>query len=228
MLNKALVAGLWLCGAATIGRVGVLYASMFTMGRGVVPVAWGADNLRLSLWYTLPVLAILAVHEAGHGLLAWRYRVPVSGPYLLPWPMLLASWVPFLPSLGTLGAAWRFQGTMPSKLAEWDIAFAGLASGAALTVACTVLGSWWSEPMVGRPSMARFWTPRIMRWLSRDHTNWHPLMMAARFGWCFTVTSLIPLRPADGGRLFGNVLEAWASRRGAVCALCLICVLCWV
>jgi len=228
MLNRAVVVALWLLGAVTIARVGVLYAAMFTMSTGTVPVAWGWDNLRLSLWYTVPVLGILAVHEGGHWWAARSYGVKTWGPYLVPWPMALAVHLPWLPALGTLGAGLRFKGALPSAVAEWDIAFTGLCAGMAATVACTLLGAYWSVPVTGRGPWSRFWVPRVVSLVAGEGVAYHPLLMAARLGWALGVFSLIPIRPFDGGRLLWNVVDVWGARRWQVWTFAALCACCWV
>jgi len=201
---------------------------MFTMGTGTVPVAWGWRNLSLSLWYTVPVLLIIAAHEGGHWWAARRVRVSTTGPYVIPWPLALSVYVPWLPAMGTFGAFLTFKDPLPSKLAEWDIAFAGLWAGFLVTLICTVVGAWLSQPATGFPRSGRFWVPGVVTLLLPSGLSWHPLLMAARFGWCLTVFSLIPLRPFDGGRLLNTASAAWATRRWQVVAVGLICGLCWV
>jgi hypothetical protein len=227
---RALIVACWVTGAFTIGRVGVLYAAMFTRAQGVIPSAWGTDNLLLSLWYTLPVLAILAAHEGGHWLAAKHYRVPTAGPFLFPWPSSWAAAMPWmwLPTVGVLGGFLKLRGPMPSKLAQWDIAWSGLMAGAAVTLLCTVLGAIWSVPLPSGHTEARIWTPWLLRALAGPNTAWHPLLIAARIGWCLTVVSLFPIPPADGGRLYWIIPSVWRDRRWQVWALGVLCLCSWV
>jgi len=221
---------LWMVGTVTVGRLGVLHAAAFTMAEGRIPVAWGRENLLLSLWYTGPVLGIIAVHESGHLLAARRYGVPMNGPYLIPWPSTWASavsWI-WLPTIGVLGAFLRLKGQFPSKLAQWDIAFTGLFAGFLATLICMACGAAWSPSLPGSHVFGQFWSPRIMRVVTGADVAWHPVMMAARVGWCLTVVSLLPMAPADGGRLFWIIPDVWTKRKWNVCALGVICLLCWV
>jgi len=226
--RRLILAVLWGTGVLTIGRAGVIYAAMFTMAHGVRPVAWGGANLRLSLWYTVPVFAIILAHEGGHWWACRRYQIPTRGPWLLPVPISLAHavhWL-WLPALGLAGAVLRVRGPYPSPLARWDVAWSGLMAGFAVTAICTVVGAWWSVPLAGAHVMGQFWQPGIVRLLTQGRA-WHPLMVAGWVGWALTTMSLIPIPPADGGRLYWAPREVWRVRQPHAVGLGLVCLLCW-
>lgn len=228
--RRALIVLLWAAGILTIGRAGVLYAAMFTMGQGIVPEAWGAANLQLSLWYTGGVLAILAAHEGGHWLACRLYGVQTSGPFLIPVPISWAhlfAWL-WLPAIGTIGAFLRISGRPPSRAAQWDIAYLGLSAGFLVTLICAALGACWSVPYHSPRPMGRFWTPHLLQWMAPNRV-WHPVMSAAWVGWALTTTSLLPIPPMDGWRLFWNLDAAWHNkRRIAVVGFGCICLCCWL
>jgi Zn-dependent protease len=136
-------------------------------------------------------------------------------------------WI-WLPTIGLLGGFLRLRQTPPTKVARWDIAFTGLLAGFTVTVACSVIGAAWSIPVSSSRTMARFWAPHLIWWLTGDHLAWHPLLMAARIGWCLTVVALIPVPPFDGGRLFWIIPSIWRVRRWQVWALGLVCLCCWI
>lgn len=229
VVRPLIAAIFWIVGVMTIGKAGVLYAAMFTMAQGVRPVAWSHDNLRLSLWYTGGVLAILAAHEGGHWWMCRKHGVRTSGPFLIPVPISwanLVSWL-WLPAIGTLGAFLRARQQGTSRVAQWEVALAGLAAGFAVTVCCTALGFAWSIELHRPAVMGRFWRPHVLDWLT-DGKAWHPIMSAAWVGWGLTTTSLIPIVPFDGGRLFWNLPAVWTSHRKGIVLLGLICLLCWL
>src|SRR5688572_31472463 len=68
------------------------------------------------VWYSIPVLAILAAHEFGHYLACRYYRVDASVPYFLPMPWVIS---------GTLGAFIRFRQPIFRKRELFDIGIAG-------------------------------------------------------------------------------------------------------
>ena len=58
-------------------------------------------ELIAGLYFSVPFLAILTVHEFGHYLTARYYKVKVTLPFYLP---LWLGFLPLLPSIGTMGA----------------------------------------------------------------------------------------------------------------------------
>ncbi len=229
-LVLALIVLLWCLGALTAGRAGIVYAAMFTMAQGVRPVAWGYDNVVLSLWYTVPVLVIIGAHEMGHYLACKLYGVKTAGPFLLPLPISIANamhWL-WLPAIGLLGGVLWMRDKFPSRLAQWDITWSGLMAGFLATVVCTWLGAAWSVDVGTHHEMGRIWTPHVMQALTGPSVAWHPVMAAAWVGWGLTTVSLLPIPPADGGRLFWIVPSIWRQRRWPVIAFGGVCLLCWL
>jgi membrane-associated protease RseP (regulator of RpoE activity) len=68
-----------------------------------------------SVFFALPLLTILGVHELSHYLMSKRYGVDASLPYFIP----------SIPPLGTFGAFISMRDPMPNKKALVDIGFAG-------------------------------------------------------------------------------------------------------
>ncbi len=220
LLVKFIVVALWISGAVTLTRVGILYASMYTFDLGQRPVAFSGANIRLALWYTVPVLIIVLAHEMGHWIVCRRYGVAVSGPFLIPWPSALAGVLHLtgLPTIGILAAFLRFRSAPLSKVAQWDIAFTGLAAGFVATSVCTVLGGLWSIRLTEPHIFGHVWMPSLVQWALGDRLTWHPILFAARVGWCLTAISLLPCWPMDGYRLWWNLPALWDERRGAIWA----------
>lgn len=63
------------------------------------------EGIGEGLQFALGLLGILVAHEMGHYLVARRFGVPVSPPYLIPLPLS-----PF----GTMGAVIRMKGILPT------------------------------------------------------------------------------------------------------------------
>src|SRR5688572_25932716 len=89
------------------------------------------EVLAIGLWYSIPVLAILAAHEFGHYFACVYYRVNASLPYFLP--------LPFPPS-GTLGAVIRIRQPVPGKRALFDIGIAGPLAGFVVLLPVLLVG----------------------------------------------------------------------------------------
>ena len=228
LLVRVLIVALWGAGAVTLTRVGVLYAAMYAMDQGYRPVAWSSPNLLLALWYTGPVMAIILAHELGHRVACKRYGVRASGPFLIPWPSSWAGALPWawLPTIGVLAAFLRFQPAPLSKVAQWDIALTGLAAGFLATSVCTVLGAAWSIRLYDPHIFGHVWMPSIVQWATGERVTWHPVMFAARVGWCLTAVSLLPCWPMDGYRLWWSLPAIWHLRRVQVWMFFSMVILC--
>lgn len=81
-------------------------------------------NLSSGLQYSLSLLLFLSVHEFGHFIAARRHGVNATLPYYIPLPPL-----PFMLSLGTMGAVIKIRERIPSTKALFDIGVAGPLSG---------------------------------------------------------------------------------------------------
>lgn len=82
----------------------------------------GFGEMTLGLYFSIPFLAILTIHEFGHYLTARYYNVKTTLPY----------YIPFLPlpfSIGTLGAVIRIKETIRTSTQNYDIGIAGPLAG---------------------------------------------------------------------------------------------------
>jgi membrane-associated protease RseP (regulator of RpoE activity) len=74
------------------------------------------------LYFSIPFLLILTVHEFGHYFMAMYHKVKATLPYYIPLPPL-----PLM--IGTMGAVIRLQSRVPSKKENFDIGLAGPLAG---------------------------------------------------------------------------------------------------
>ena len=102
------------------------YQSFFVLGMawgqgiGVPAAIFGWPIFLQGLWYSLPLLTILACHEFGHYFYCRKHNVDATLPYFLPAPFLLT---------GTFGAVIRIKERIPTKHALFDIGIAGPIAG---------------------------------------------------------------------------------------------------
>jgi len=87
------------------------------------------------LWYSVPFLLILTVHEFGHYFTAIYHRVKTTLPYYIP---LYFPFIPFL--LGTMGAVIRIRSRIITNKQHFDIGIAGPLAGLAVAVAVLIYG----------------------------------------------------------------------------------------
>lgn len=177
--------------AYCVHRFGIVAAASWGFGRGLPPDPDAVFGLALFA-YTLPVLAIIAAHEAGHRFMARRLGVASSGPYFLPLHIswVAASGIP-IPPFGTIGAFTRVAGCEPVK--RWQIALAGPVAGFVVAASCVAVGMALSVP--GRGPSA--YQPSLLASLTAGLT-WHPVLFAGWFGVLLTAFNLLPLPGLDG------------------------------
>lgn len=176
------------------------------------------------LWFSLPVLAILGTHEAGHYLACRRYGVDASLPFFLPAP---------LPLTGTFGAFIRIRDVIPHRRALFDIGAAGPFAGFLVAVPLLALGLWLSRlvPLPDRVEMISLGRPLIYQVTQQvlwgalpdgQLLHLHPVARAAWFGLLATALNLFPMAQLDGGHVAYAVFGAdarWITLGTAACIL---------
>ena len=159
--------------------------------------------LPLGLPFSLTLLAILLVHEAGHYLMCRRHGVEASMPYFLPAPAEIFP-------LGTFGAFIRIRMRFPDRIALFDIGAAGPWAGFVVAVLATILGLSWSTHGSAElnPNALRLGhsllTASLTRFMLRaelDTVVLHPVALAGWFGLFVTSINLLPVGQLDGGHV---------------------------
>ena len=171
------------------------------------PLALLRYGLWHGLWYSIPVLAILGVHELGHYWACRHYRVDASLPYFLPAPVLI----------GTLGAFIRMRQPIATKRMLFDIGVAGPLAGFAVAVPALFVGVGLSEVApaadaadaadgrrltLGMPLLFRFAVWTVWGATPAGYSfNLHPVGFAAWVGLLATALNLFPIGQLDGGHI---------------------------
>jgi len=94
----------------------------------------GWDYVLNGLWYSIPFIGILTVHEFGHYFLARYNKVKATLPYYIPF------YFPGVPSIGTFGAFIRMKTVAFSRRAIFDIGVAGPLAGFAVALIVLTVG----------------------------------------------------------------------------------------
>lgn len=92
-------------------------------------------DLSYGLPYSLGLLAFLTVHEFGHFFAAVTHRIRATLPYYIPLPP-----IPFLLSIGTMGAVIRIKERIPDSGALLDTGAAGPLSGFTVSLGLLIYG----------------------------------------------------------------------------------------
>jgi hypothetical protein len=172
-------------------------------------LGWGA------LYFGLPVMTILGLHELAHYVVARHHHVEASLPYFIPVPP------PFL--LGTFGAFISIREPFPDKKVLFDIGAAGPLAGFAASIPIalaglymsahapvipltycgpSILGVSYGNLLVGEPLfwfVLRLFFPANLVALS-------PLALAGWVGILVTAINLLPASQLDGGHVFRALL----------------------
>lgn len=182
-----------------------------------------AAHWTAGLPFTVALLGILGVHEFGHYFVARHYRLDVSLPYFIPFPLN--------PLTGTLGAVIRIQSPFESRKALFDVGIAGPLAGLAIAVPVVALGLLQAElvPLTAGAQVIN--EPLLFRWMALFFAparapgfdlEMNPLLMAGWWGFFITALNLTPISQLDGGHvlygLFGPAHRVIARAMFAVAA----------
>ena len=164
-----------------------------------------------SLPLALGLLLILAVHEIAHHIVAKRYQVKLSIPFFLP------SW-----QVGSFGAINRFESLLPNRQALFDIAFAGPALGALVSLLVLVAGLFNSSNGILQVPSTIFHSSILVGILARltlgdalaeSMVNISPLVALGWLGLMITAVNLLPAGQLDGGRIALAIYGRKIARR---------------
>ncbi len=224
--------------ASTFRRLrlqGMLYVltCVTTFSAGVVgwqPMIMGFDDDIASTFslnwprgfaYMVAVMAVLTAHEAGHFIVAWRYRIPATLPFFLPVPILLT---------GTLGAVIGMEGSRANRRQLFDIAFAGPIAGLIVAVPVMAIGMFFGTSSDTSPfalSPLAQWLLSIIKPEASGGIEPNALFMAGWVGLLVTGLNMIPVSQLDGGHIsyavFGR-MSKWVARSVLACAVVAIVV----
>lgn len=172
------------------------------------------DKWILGLPFSLSLLAILGLHEAGHYVIGRMNAMDVTPPFFMP--------VPFW--LGTFGAFIQMRSPSESRRMLFDTSIAGPLAGLAVAVPVLFYGLQLSQPgSMNLPAdsllapttstsilfgvIANFAMPNIG---FAQPINLHPVAFAGWLGLLITALNLVPVGELDGG----HVAKAMFGPRG--------------
>ncbi|NJO78656.1 MAG: site-2 protease family protein [Cyanobacteria bacterium RM1_2_2] len=164
------------------------------------------------------ILAILGIHELGHRLLARRYQIRLSPPFLIP------TW-----QLGSFGALMRFESLLPNRSVLFDIAFAGPAAGGLFSFGMLILGLLLSTPGSFFQVPIEFFQGSILvgtlgrvvlgEAIQTELVAVHPLVILGWLGLVITAINVMPAGQLDGGRIVQAIYGRKTAGRTTVATL---------
>ncbi|UOQ96455.1 site-2 protease family protein [Hymenobacter sp. 5317J-9] len=208
----------------TRGAVAMLPLDVFALRSDAL---WA--ELKRGLWFALPFLGVLTVHEFGHYFTARYNRVRASLPYYIPFPM----------GLGTFGAVIRIRERIFSRREFFDIGLAGPLAGFLVAVPLLIYGFTHLPPLAYlwtvHPEYAQYGAnyaqhvyppgaqgltiakPLLyqgLEWAFADpallpHPNelmHYPVLLAGSLSLFFTALNLLPMGQLDGGHILYGLM----------------------
>jgi len=231
-LASTTVAGALLAG----DRSPIDFAALLFWNGTWLPVPVGLDPVALAtgLPFGVSLVAVLALHEAGHYVAARRHSISVTPPFFIPFP-------PYVSIIGTLGAFIRLRSPVMSRNALFDVGVAGPVLSFFASIPLVCWGILRSEMIsvatrLPGPYLISFSTGGVTDYFSLgdslamaalarvllgfDAGNYvldlHPVAFAGWLGLFVTALNLLPLSQLDGGHILYAALGrhqrplAWA------------------
>lgn len=185
--------------------------------------------LQRGLWFSLPFLGMLTVHEFGHYFTARHNRVRSSLPFYIPFPL----------GLGTFGAVIRIRDRIFSRREFFDIGLAGPLAGFLVSVPILIYGFMSLPPLdyvfsihsecarfgaeyarhvylpgaegltLAKPLLYRLLETTFADPARLPHPNelmHYPVLVAGALTLFFTALNLLPMGQLDGGHIVYGLL----------------------
>ena len=207
----------------------------------IVDIAHGAP-------YGLSLLLFLGTHEFGHFSAALLHRMRSTLPYFIPVPPL-----PFLLSLGTLGAVIRIKDKIPDTRALFDTGVSGPLAGFAVALGLLIYGFTHLPPieyiytihpeyealggLPSPPPEGSLFLGKNLIYLLLEKAiapanappmtemYHYPFLFAGWLGCFVTALNLLPVGQLDGGHILYAMFGKKGHRMGALTFLIIIFLL---
>lgn len=160
------------------------------------------------LFFSIPLMLILGIHEMGHYYASKKHRVDASLPYFIPLPP------PFI--LGTFGALISTHEPIPNRKALLDIGIAGPICGFLIAIPVSLVGFFLMQQqpiIVDSAGQNLFLLPPLLLqgmeslFSIPDNAIIHPTLFAGWVGIFLTAVNLLPAGQLDGGHVSRAVLK---------------------
>jgi membrane-associated protease RseP (regulator of RpoE activity) len=160
------------------------------------------------IFFSVPLLLILGVHEMGHYYASKKHHVDASLPYFIPLPP------PFL--LGTFGALISTREPIPDRKALLDIGIAGPLCGFLVAIPISLIGFFLMQQQPFIPTSAGanliLLPPLLLQWMGSlfaipENAIIHPTLFAGWVGIFLTAVNLLPAGQLDGGHVARAILK---------------------
>ncbi len=159
-----------------------------------------------ALFFAIPLMTILGVHELAHYVAAKRHGVAASLPFFIP----------SIPPLGTFGAFISIRDPIPNRKALVDIGISGPIAGLLVAIPVFLFGMVLTQQsphfVTGGPgglasTMASLLSYALSEFFPiSGNVIMHPLAFAGWVGLFVTAINLLPAGQLDGGHVARGLL----------------------
>jgi len=165
-----------------------------------------------TVFFALPLMSILFVHEMGHYFTSKKHGIKTSLPFFLPIPPILPGF-----NIGTFGALISSSDPMPNKKALFDVGISGPLAGFIIAIPVTAIGIATSEivpisdfssgeVILGSSFLFIILSNMIHTIPEGFALNLNSTAFAGWVGLLITSINLLPAGQLDGGHIFRAVL----------------------
>ncbi|MGC8496886.1 MAG: site-2 protease family protein [Thermoplasmata archaeon] len=160
-----------------------------------------------TLFFAVPLMLILGLHEMGHYFAAKKHNVAASLPFFIPAPTII----------GTLGAFISLREPIPNKRALLDIGIAGPIVGFLVAIPIAIIGMWlghiYPPPSVDYSTVMILQMPILYNFINLFYpysSTMFPMAFAAWVGFLVTAINLFPIGQLDGGHIAKALLGEYS------------------
>lgn len=165
-----------------------------------------------TVYFSLPLLSILFIHEMGHYFTSKKHGIHTSLPFFLPIPPILPGF-----NIGTFGALISSHDPMPNKKALFDVGISGPLAGFIVAIPVTIIGLITSdvvsvdaiipgETILGSSLLFEFLSSIFVTIPEGSFLSLNPIAFAGWIGLLITSINLLPAGQLDGGHIFRAML----------------------
>ena len=160
------------------------------------------------IFFSVPLLLILGIHEMGHYFTSKKHNLDASLPYFIPLPP------PFI--LGTFGALISTREPIPDRKTLLDVGVSGPILGFLVAIPVCFLGFFlMQQNPVSMPDTGGGFVivyPLILQWVDTfftipENAIIHPTLFAGWVGIFLTAVNLLPIGQLDGGHVVRALLK---------------------
>ncbi len=177
----------------------------------ILEVFYPQNLLSGAVFFSLPLISILFIHEMGHYYFSMRHNLQTSFPFFIPVPPILPGF-----NIGTFGALISSGDPMPDKNTLFDVGISGPVAGFIVALPVTIIGIVTSdvvsvsslstgETVLGTSLLFSVLSSIFLSIPEGFAVDLNSVAFAGWIGLLITSINLLPAGQLDGGHIFRAV-----------------------